>query len=140
MSSIEEHIVPLKIAHLAKLAAERKRISLQEALTYIYVNPMFPELYDEQSKWWYLDTESLYQVFEKRRKTESKGVFFTAFEFYVYCIERYASGHSLSSLQAMALFDRYGVDDYILDNFDLLHTQDIAYVVDDIERFIRRRK
>lgn len=140
MSNIEEHIVPIKIAHLANLVAERKRISLQEALTFVYVNPMFPELYDEHSKWWYLDTESLYHVFEKRRKAESKGVSFTAFEFYVYCIERYASGHSLSSLQTMALFDCYGVDNYILDNFDLLHTQDITYVLGDIERFIQKRK
>ena len=140
MSKIEDNIVPIKIAYLAEFVAEKKRISLQDALTYIYSNPMSEELYDERAKWWYLDTESLYNEFEKRRKTASKGVEFRAFEFYVYCLEQFAKRTGLTSLQVMALFDRYGADDYILDNYDLLHTQGIGLVLDDVEHFIDNRR
>lgn len=140
MSKIEDSIVPIKIAYLAEFVADKKRISLQDALTYIYTNPLSDELYDERAKWWYLDTESLYYEFEKRRRLASKEVEFRAFEFYVYCVERFAKRNRLTSLQAMALFDRYLADDYILDNYDFLHTQDIEYVLDDVERFIDNRR
>lgn len=140
MSKVEDSIVPIKIAHLAEFVAGKKRISLPEALTFIYMNPLFPKLYDERAKWWYLDTESLYLEFEKRRKTSSKAVEFRAFEFYVYCIERFASRRGMTSLQVMALFDRFGADYFLVDNFDLLHTQGIEYVLHEIEHFIEKRK
>ena len=47
MGVYEENIEPIKIANLAELVAERKRISLDEALMYIYSNPMYKELYNE---------------------------------------------------------------------------------------------
>ena len=34
----------------------------------------------------------------------------------------------------------YGADDYILDNYDLLHTQGIGLVLDDVEHFIDNRR
>jgi len=140
MPNIEESIVPIKIAHLAEFVAAKKRISLQDALVYIYTNPMHRELYDERAKWWYLDTESLYIEFEKRRKATAKDVSFRAFEFYVFSVERYAAKHGMTSLQTMALFKRFGADLFILDNYDLLHTQDISFVLEDIEQFISKRK
>ena len=133
-------IIPLKISQLAKLVAKNKHIPVSSAVSYIYDSPFYEHLYDEEAKWWYLDTESLYNEFEKRRKTASKGVEFRAFEFYVYCLEQFAKKTGLTSLQVMALFDRYGADDYILDNYDLLHTQGIGLVLDDVEHFIDNRR
>ena len=51
MTTYEENIVPIKISHLAEYISKVKRISLDDALVYIYVNPMYKKLYDEQSKW-----------------------------------------------------------------------------------------
>ena len=35
---------------------------------------------------------------------------------------------------------RYGVDDFLLDHYDLLHTQGTGYMIDEIDLMIRRRK
>ena len=57
MCVFEENIIPVKIAHLAEYGARVKRISLDDAQVYVYVNPMYERLYDENAKWWYLSTE-----------------------------------------------------------------------------------
>ena len=140
MGVYEEQIVPVKISHLAEYVAQRKRISLDDALVYIYVNPMYKSLYDEGAKWWYLSTEALYDEFENVRKEECKGVINEEFEFYTYSLEKYAQAKDLTGLQAFARFKRYGVDDFLIDHYDLLHTQGTGYVIDEIDRFIQRRK
>ena len=97
MGVYEEQIVPIKISRLAEYVSQRKHISLEEALTYIYINPMYDNLYDEGAK-------------------------------------------GLTGLQALALMKRYDVDDFLLDHYDLLHTQGTGYVIDEIDHVIRRRK
>lgn len=136
----EEQIVPIKISRLAEYLSQRKRISLEEALAYIYVNPMYEELYDEGAKWWYLSTEALYEEFESARKDDSRLVKLEEFEFYTYTLEKYALAKGLTGLQALALLKRYGVDNFLLDHYDLLHTQGTGYVIDEIDRVIQRRK
>lgn len=51
MSIYEENITPIKIAHLAEYASQVKRISLDDALVYIYLNPMYERQYEEKAKW-----------------------------------------------------------------------------------------
>ena len=140
MGVYEEQIVPIKISHLAEYVSQRKRISLDDALMYIYVNPMYDKLYDEGAKWWYLSTEALYDEFENVRKQEDRGVTYEQFEFFTYCLEKYAQAKGLTGLQAIAHLKRYGADDYLIDHYDLLHTQGTGYVMDEIDRFIQRRK
>ena len=140
MGVYEEQIVPVKISHLAEYVSQRKRISLDEALVYIYSNPMYASLYDEGAKWWYLSSEALYVEFETARKDIERKTTREQFEFYTYCLEKYAQARGLSGLQALALLKRYDVDDYLIDHYDLLHTQGTGYVLDEIDRFIQRRK
>ena len=140
MGVYEENIVPVKIANLAEHVAERRRISLDEALVYIYANPMYKELYDEGAKWWYLSAEALYDEFEARRKSQVVEVSREAFEFYVYTLEKYAISKRIGGLQALALFKEYDADDFLLKHYDLLHTQGTGYVLDEVQRFIDKRK
>ena len=49
-------IIPLKISRLALLVSQRKHIPVRAALAYIYDSPFYAKLYDENAKWWYLDT------------------------------------------------------------------------------------
>lgn len=140
MGVYEDNIIPIKISRLAEYMAERKSISLDEALACIYTNPMYPELYDEGAKWWYLSTAALYEEFELRRVRDSHGITREAFEFYVYTLEKYAIGKGLNGLEAIALFKRYDVDNYLVRNYDMLHTQGTGYVIDEIDRYIERRK
>ena len=140
MSVYEENIIPIKIAHLAEYVSRVKRISLDDALVYIYVNPMYERLYDEEAKWWYLSTEALYEEFERRRSRQSVEVPKPVFEFYTFCLENYAVRKRLSGIQAWVLFKETGADEYVTSNYDLLHTQGMDYILDDIQRFMGRRR
>lgn len=140
MGVYEKQIVPIKISQLAEYVAQRKRISLDDALVYIYVNPLYESLYDERAKWWYLSTGALYDEFENARREELKGVTKEEFEFYTYSLEKYAQAKDLTGLQVFAKFKRYGVDDFLIGHYDLLHTQGTGYVIDEIDRFMQRRK
>ncbi len=140
MGVYEEQIVPIKISRLAEYVSKRKRIALEAALVYIYSNPMYDRLYDEGAKWWYLSTEALYDEFEAARNAESRSVTHEEFEFYTYCLEVFAQAKNLTGLQAFALLKRYGADDYLIEHYDLLHTQGTGYVIDELDRFIQRRK
>ena len=137
MGVYEEQIVPIKISRLAEYVSQRKRISLEEALTYIYINPMYDNLYDEGAKWWYLSTEALYEEFESARKADVRVVEPEVSDF---TLEKYALAKGLTGLQALALMKRYRVDDFLLDHYDLLHTQGTGYMIDEIDRIIQRRK
>ena len=140
MGVYEDNIVPVKIASLAEYISERRRISLDEALIYIYSNDMYKELYNEGAKWWYLSSEALYDEFESRRKEKTIEVSLEAFEFYVYTLEKYAISKRMGGLQALALFKEYEADEFLLKHYDLLHTQGTGYVIDEVQRFIDRRK
>ena len=140
MGVYEDNIVPVKVASLAEYVAERRRISLDEGLVYIYSNPMYKELYDEGAKWWYLSSEALYDEFEARRTAQVIEVSSEAFEFYVYTLEKYAISKRISGLQALALFKEYDADEFLLTHYDLLHTQGTGYVLDEVQRYIDRRK
>lgn len=140
MGVYEDNIIPVKIASLAEYIAERKRISLEEALMYIYSNPMYKELYNEGARWWYLSSEALYDEFEIRRRAQTIKLSWDAFEFYVYTLEKYAISKGISGLQALALFKEYKADEFLLKHYDLLHTQGTGYVLDEVQRFIDRRK
>lgn len=140
MGVYEEQIVPIKISRLAEYVSQRKRISLEEALAYLFINPMYDQLYDEGAKWWYLSTEALYEEFESARKADIRVVEPEVSEFYIYSLEKYALAKGLIGLQALALLKRFGVDDFLLDHYDLLHTQGTGYVIDEIDLLIRRKK
>ena len=137
MGVYENNIIPIKISHLAAYVAKVKRISLDDALVYIYVNPMYERLYDEEAKWWYLSTEALYEEFERCRVRRGGNV---SREEFTYCLENYAIRKKISGMRAWVIFKESGADEYVIDNYDLLHTQGLEYVLDDIQRFINRRK
>ena len=40
----------------------------------------------------------------------------------------------------MSLFVQYGVDQYLVDNFDILHTQSYQWLMEEIDEFIKRAK
>ena len=140
MGVYEEQIVPIKSASLAEFVSRKRKTTWYDALIYIYSNPMYKELYNEGAKWWYLSSEALYEEFEKRRKERSMEASFEAFEFLTYTMESYARSKGISGLQALALFKDSGVDIYLLEHYDLLHTQGTGYVIDEVQRLIDRRK
>lgn len=140
MGVYEENIVPVKISRLAEYVSSRRHITLDEALVYIYSNPLYKELYDEGAKWWYLSSEALYDEFERERKRLMFEVSKPAFEFFTYMLEKYAISKGISGLQAYAIFKEYNADEFLINHYDLLHTQGTGYVLDELDRFMHRRK
>ena len=61
-------------------------------------------------------------------------------KFLIYCIEVYKSAKSITGRQAMELFGRYGVVDYVMACYDALHTTGTNYIVEDIDLFIAARQ
>ena len=133
-------IIPLKISQLASLVAQRKHISINAALSYIYDSPFYEELYNEDAKWWYFDTESLYKQLDQSRSERTQRLPNNVVVFLTFCMERYAMLKKITSLQAYALFRRYGVDKYLINGFDMLHTQGEETILHDIELYINNRK
>lgn len=133
-------IIPLKISQLALLVSQRKRIPVNVALGYIYDTPFYAKLYDEGAKWWYLDTESLYKLLEQSLLPDNRIISNNVVVFLTFCMENYAKKHNMTSLEAYALFRRYHVDVYLVNGFDMLHTQGEDSIIQDIEIFIRNRK
>jgi hypothetical protein len=140
MGVYEENIVPIKVSNLAEYISDRKRVTLYEALVYIYSNPMYKEMYNEGAKWWYLSSEALYEEFENHRKEHASNVSKEVFEYFTYTLEMYAQTKRMSGLQVLALFKEHGVDKYLFEHYDLLHTQGTGYVIDEIEHLIQKRK
>ena len=133
-------IIPLKISQLALLVSQRKHIPVRAALGYIYDSPFYAKLYDENAKWWYLDTESLYRLLEQSWLSQGRIVSNNVIVFLTFCAENYAKRHDMTSLEAYALFRRYGVDEYLVNGFDMLHTQGEDMILHDIDIFINNRK
>ena len=63
-----------------------------------------------------------------------------AVAFVAFCLESYKTRHGLSGVGAAQIFSRYGVGEYLLDGYDILHSFGERQILDDIDRFIEVRK
>ena len=60
--------------------------------------------------------------------------------FLTFCIENYKHFKNLDGATVKNLFDNLGVTDYLLENYEVLHTQSKQWLLDDIENFIKNRE
>lgn len=59
--------------------------------------------------------------------------------FTVFCLENYKVHRNLSGREVYALFERYGVFDYIHEFYDVLHTTGHNYINNDIDIYLNAR-
>lgn len=71
---------------------------------------------------------------DKKTESEEK-LLFTSF-----CIEEYKAQHGLTGEDVVKLFEKYGVTDYLMTGFDVLHTLGRNMILDDIDKFIEARR
>ena len=50
--------------------------------------------------------------------------------FVSFCVEHYKHAKQLTGSEAMALLDRYGVLDYLAENYEILHTQSHRWILE----------
>jgi len=60
--------------------------------------------------------------------------------FKVFCLEQYKYSNGLKGSEALCVFNKYGVMEYIESFYDVLHTFGDKYIVSDIEDFIAARQ
>ncbi len=60
-------------------------------------------------------------------------------EFSVFCLENYKVHRSLTGKQALEIFHRYGVFDYVREFYDVLHTTGHHYINRDIDIYLKSR-
>ena len=60
--------------------------------------------------------------------------------FLSFCIEQYKKHMGASGNDVMSLFEQYGVDRYLTDNFEILHTQSKQWLMEEIDEYIKRAK
>ena len=59
--------------------------------------------------------------------------------FVVFCLESYKTHRSLRGKEVSALFEQYGVYDYIRSFYDILHTTGYQYINNDIDSYLLAR-
>ena len=64
-------------------------------------------------------------------KRDTDILFFVAF-----CTEAYKNKHGLTGEAASALFNEHGIQQYLSDHYEVLHTQGIAWLLEEIEEKI----
>ena len=58
-------------------------------------------------------------------------------EFKIFCLENYKFVNKLTGSEAVDLFNKYKVFDYLQSCYDVLHTLGVQYLIDDITEYIR---
>ena len=61
-------------------------------------------------------------------KRDADILFFVAF-----CVESYKNKHGMAGETVSELFDRKGINRYLSDHYDVLHTQCIDWILEEIE-------
>ena len=68
MSELES-ILPLKVEGIAELLIEKRKMSLQNALEYLYSSQLYALLEQEETKMWHYSPQMLAHLLENERKT-----------------------------------------------------------------------
>ncbi len=64
-------------------------------------------------------------------KKENNTIFFVS-----WIIEAYKRKHNMPGNEVVELFNKHGINEWLIENYDTLHTVSSAYVVEEIESII----
>ncbi len=61
-------------------------------------------------------------------------------EFILFCIEAYKIEKKINGTKALAEFKKHNVFDFLNDFYDILHTQSMKFIIDEIDEFVKSKK
>ncbi len=61
-------------------------------------------------------------------------------EFMIFCLEAYKNAKQITGKNALNEFRKYNVFEYLENSFDILHSQGLNYITDEINEFINNQK
>lgn len=135
-------MLPFVMKELVAMVMKKKTLPLEDALYYVYSSKLYDTLLDEEAKLWYLSTPSLYDMLEKEKtdKRISQGMDMKVLLFKMFCLENYRAVEKLPAKNALLLFSEYDVFSFLDETFEVLHTQDIDYILDTVATYIKNKK
>jgi hypothetical protein len=142
-TTIADSILPMKIKDLVEMICNRKGLSVENAIYYLYFSKLYSDLHNDNLKLWYQSSEALYDLLEneKCRVNYSQGLNEKETLFCVFCIENYIKNKRPNQkAEVLEEFSEMGVYSFLLNNFEMLHSQDVNIIVDSIEEYIRSRR
>lgn len=134
-------MLPFKVLELVDLIMAKKKLSTNDALFYLYNSDLYHDLVDEKQKLWYCSGMQLYDFLEKEKSYEKQQYRYQKKElqFFVFCIEQYRLRGNVPSARVLEMFIHLSVDKFIMDNFEVLHSQSVDYILHEIDVFIRNQ-
>ena len=137
----EEAILPFKVLELAEIISEKKRLSLEDALFYLYNSDLYHDLINPNLKLWYYSGSQLYDYLEEEKfDIRKRPVSRAEAQFLVFCVEQYRLRGNLPSAGVLAMFQNLKLDKFLIRNFEVLHSQSTEYILHEIDLFIRKRR
>lgn len=137
----EEAILPFKVLELAEIISEKKRLSLEDALFYLYNSDLYHDLINPNLKLWYYSSSQLYDYLEEEKfDIRKRPVSRAEAQFLVFCVEQYRLRGNLPSAGVLAMFQNLKLDKFLVRNFEVLHSQSTEYILHEIDLFIRKRR
>ncbi|MBP3455749.1 MAG: DUF3791 domain-containing protein [Alistipes sp.] len=134
-------ILPFKVAELADIISARKRLSIDDALFYLYNSELYHDLLNPNLKLWYYSGFQLYDFLETEKSNGRKLYMSKSeYQFLIFCIEQYRLRDGLPSAGVLAKFHDMGIDKFVINNFDVLHSQSTEYILHEIDMFIKKRR
>jgi hypothetical protein len=61
-------------------------------------------------------------------------------DFITFCIEMYADAKNLTGQAVIQMFDQFGVLTYLSDNYEVLHTQGLGYIIPLLDEYIQAQE
>ena len=121
---------------------EKKGLGIEDALQYLYSSDLYKQLSSESSYLWQLSTLNLYDLLKKEKHLKKKNQNNTSpiLLFLAFCLENYKEHKNISAEEALFLFNKYNVLEYLQEVFDTLHTQSEEYIMTEIDNYINNRK
>lgn len=135
-------MLPFVMKELVAMVMKKKTLAMEDALYYIYSSGLYDTLLDEDTKIWYLSTPALYNLLEKQKADErsQQGEDMKILLFKMFCIENYRASKNISAKEALLLFSEFSVFSFLDETYEMLHTQDIDYILDTIAQYIKNKK
>ena len=132
---------PFVVKDLVGMIMSRKNMAFDDALFYLYSSDLYMKLLNDEAKMWYMSTVALYDILEEEKRMKRR-VELTEkiLMFRVFCIESYCDLKDVYHEDALALFKQYDVFEFLDDTFEVLHTQDVVYIIETIDRYIKSRR
>ncbi len=76
----------------------------------------------------------LYNEPEKQDKAADIAYFIS------FCIEYYSNSHKIPGNEASEILSRTGTLEYLMSNYDVIHTQSPQWILSDMDDFIKQHK